>query len=131
MSPKSPVQRGGPGRGRFEQLAQAASDFTSSPTFFLVCLGFIGFFAGVHVAHLDTHWLLLAAGCMTAVNLLLLALLKNSELRAEHALQRKLDAIAAALLEHYEEVAALQGGEPPKGRAFRELRQAIRLEEEI
>ncbi len=47
---------------------------------------------------------------MTAVNLLLLALLKNSGLRAEHALQRKLDAIAAALLEHYEEMAALQGG---------------------
>jgi low affinity Fe/Cu permease len=36
---------------------------------------------------------------MAAMTLLLLALLKNAERRAEAALQQKLDAIAAALLE--------------------------------
>jgi hypothetical protein len=39
---------------------------------------------------------------MAAVTLLLLALVKNSELRAEHAIQSKLDAIAAAPLEQRE-----------------------------
>ena len=39
--------------------------------------------------------------CLTTL-VLLLALLKNSELRAEHAVQRKLDAIAAAILEQRE-----------------------------
>ncbi len=39
---------------------------------------------------------------MSAIVLILLALLKNSERRAEHAVQRRLDAIAAALLEQRE-----------------------------
>jgi low affinity Fe/Cu permease len=36
---------------------------------------------------------------MSAVTLVLVALLKNAELRAERALQTKLDAIATAMLE--------------------------------
>ncbi len=59
---------------------------------------------------------------MAAITLLLLALLKNSELRAEHAVQRKLDAIAAALLEQR------------KGRsmdAHAALEEAIGMHEEI
>lgn len=40
-----------------------------------------------------------AAGLMSAVTLVLVAVLKNSELRAERALQTKLDAIASSLLE--------------------------------
>jgi low affinity Fe/Cu permease len=36
---------------------------------------------------------------MSAVTLMLVALLKNAELRAERALQQKLDAIASSLLE--------------------------------
>ena len=39
------------------------------------------------------------AGVMSAVTLILVALLKNAELRAERAIQRKLDAIARALVE--------------------------------
>ncbi|WP_420492729.1 hypothetical protein [Kitasatospora camelliae] len=57
---------------------------------------------------------------MTAVTLLLLALLKNAERRAEHAIQRKLDAIAAALLEQHPGM---------DGDAQRALREAIRMEE--
>jgi hypothetical protein len=40
-----------------------------------------------------------AAGLMSAVTLMLVALLKNAELRAERALQTKLDAIATSLLD--------------------------------
>lgn len=121
MTFKNPVHRGGTGRGRFEQFAEYASNFTSSPVFFLFCLLLVGFFVAAHVAHLRLELLLLAGESMTAVTLLLLALLKNAEMRAEHAIQRKLDAIAGALLEAHAE-----GG----SRAFEELRNAIRMEEE-
>ncbi|MFI1169070.1 hypothetical protein ACH4UM_37275 [Streptomyces sp. NPDC020801] len=121
MTFKSPVQRGGPQRGRFEQLAEYASNFTSSPLFFLVCLLLVGFFVAAHAAHLDVELLLLAGESMTAVTLLLLALLKNSEMRAEHAIQRKLDALAGALLEMNKD---------ERSPAYEELGKAIRMEEE-
>ncbi|MFC9926181.1 hypothetical protein [Streptomyces sp. NPDC127190] len=121
MTFKNPVHRGGDRRGRFEQFAEYASNFTSSPVFFLFCLLLVGFFAAAHVAHLRLELLLLAGESMTAVTLLLLALLKNAEMRAEHAIQRKLDAIAGALLEMRED---------EHSQAFEDLRNAIRMEEE-
>ncbi|MEU6096830.1 low affinity iron permease family protein [Streptomyces sp. NPDC047079] len=121
MTFQSPAERGGPRRGKFEQLAERASNLTSSPLFFLICLAFVGFFVAAHAAQLSLELLLLAGESMTAVTLLLLALLKNSEMRAEHAIQRKLDAIARALLEM---------NEGKDSRALKELRDSIRMEEE-
>ncbi|MEU0598566.1 low affinity iron permease family protein [Streptomyces sp. NPDC006393] len=121
MTFKSPVHRGGPRRGPFDQFAEYASNFTSSPVFFLVCLLLVGFFVSAHAAHLDLELLLLAGESMTAVTLLLLALLKNAEMRAEHAIQRKLDALARALLEMNKD---------DHSPAFEDLRNSIRMEEE-
>ncbi|WP_112469905.1 hypothetical protein [Streptomyces triticisoli] len=121
MTFKSPVHRGGPRRGRFEQFAEYASNFTSSPVFFLICLVLVGFFVAAHAARLPVELLLLAGESMTAVTLLLLALLKNAEMRAEHAVQRKLDAIARALVEMNKD---------DRSPAFEDLRNAIRMEEE-
>ncbi|GHF71720.1 hypothetical protein GCM10010218_61180 [Streptomyces mashuensis] len=121
MSIQNPAHRGGARRGKFEQFAEYASHFTSSPVFFFVCLLLVAAFISAHAAQLSLEWLLLTGESMTAVTLLLLALLKNSELRAEHAIQRKLDAIAAALLEM---------NEGHEGRAFDNLRDSIRMEEE-
>ncbi|MFG2290382.1 low affinity iron permease family protein [Streptomyces sp. NPDC048595] len=121
MALRHPVSRGGEGRGRFAELAEKASLFTSSPAFFIACLALVAFFVAVHLAHLSLAWQLLAGDVMTAVTLLLLALLKNSELRAEHAIQRKLDALAAALLEEHEK----KGGQ-----AAEDLKKVIRLEDE-
>ncbi|MEU8782500.1 low affinity iron permease family protein [Streptomyces sp. NPDC048637] len=121
MTLRHPVERGGTRRGRFAELAGKSSHFTSSPAFFVVCLALIALFLAVHFAHLSLEWQLLAGDLMTAVTLLLLALLKNSELRAEHAIQRKLDALAAALLESFED----QGGQ-----AAKDLEKVIRMEEE-
>ncbi|MFF8404690.1 hypothetical protein ACF06P_24075 [Streptomyces sp. NPDC015684] len=121
MTFKNPVHRGGARRGRFEQFAEYASNFTSSPAFFAFCLLLAGFFVAAHAAHLRLEVLLLAGESMTAVTLLLLALLKNAEMRAEHAIQRKLDAIAGALLAAHPEV---------RSQAFEDLRHAIRMEEE-
>jgi hypothetical protein len=52
-------------------------------------------------AHATIHVLLLSGGAMTAVTLLLLALLKDAEMRAEHVVRRKLDAIAEVLVDVY------------------------------
>ncbi|MFJ4674929.1 MULTISPECIES: low affinity iron permease family protein [unclassified Kitasatospora] len=117
-----PAERTDGGRGRFERLAESASNLTGSPVFSVFCLLLVAGFFVVHALGLSTEWQILAGDVMTAVTLVLLALLKNAERRAEHALQRKLDAIAAALLEQH----AGSGD-----RAHRDLREAIRLEERL
>ncbi|MFG2988622.1 low affinity iron permease family protein [Streptomyces sp. NPDC048257] len=121
MAFEHPAEKSGQGRlGPFEKLAELASNFTSSASFSLFCALLVAGFIAVHLAHLDTSWQHLVGDAMGAVALLLLALLKNSERRAEHAIQLKLDAIAAALLEQYE-------GEP--GRAHQDLAKAIGIED--
>ena len=102
MAAQHPTERGSPGRGLFDRVAQSASNFTSSPSFFAFCGVVVALWLGTHVAGLSTEWQHLSADAMAAITLLLLALLKNSELRAGHAVQRKLDAIAAAILEQRE-----------------------------
>ncbi|EDX25948.1 hypothetical protein [Streptomyces sp. Mg1] len=112
--------------GRFEKLAELASNFTSSPVFSLLCGLLVLGFVAVHVAGLPTEWQHLAGDAMAAVSLLLLALLKNAERRAEHAVQRKLDAIAAVVLE------LRQGdGAGERSQAQEDLEAAIRLEERL
>jgi len=122
VSARHPTERGGPGRGLFDRVAQSASNFTSSPVFFAFCVVVVALWLGTHVAGLSTEWQHLSGDAMAAITLLLLALLKNSELRAEHAVQRKLDAIAAALLEQRE-------GETRKAHAA--LEEAIGMHEEV
>ncbi|MEU6553519.1 low affinity iron permease family protein [Streptomyces sp. NPDC046915] len=117
-----PAERSRDGRGWFERLAEEASNFTSSIAFYCFCLALVAAFVAVHAAGLPLVWQLLVGDIMTSVNLLLLALLKNSERRAERAVQHKLDSIAAALLEQ---------SEGKTGKAHEDLRNAIRVEEEI
>src|SRR4051812_32914435 len=99
MSVKHPTDRGRPQRSRFDRMAEAASNFASSPVFFAMCLGLVAAWAASFALGLDSELRDLLGYGMAAVALLLLALLKNSELRAEYAVQRKLDAIAEALLQ--------------------------------
>jgi low affinity Fe/Cu permease len=122
VSARHPTERGGPGRGLFDRVAQSASNFTSSPVFFAFCVIVVALWLGTHVAGLSTEWQHLSGDAMAAITLLLLALLKNSELRAEHAVQRKLDAIAAALLEQRE-------GKTREAHAA--LEEAIGMHEEV
>ena len=89
----------GPERGRFEHLAEYGSFLASSPFFFAVCLlvilaWMIGLIAGA-----SDRFEVAAAGLISALTLVLVALLKNAELRSERAIQRKLDAIASSLLQ--------------------------------
>ncbi|MGW7518333.1 hypothetical protein ACWGJ2_22385 [Streptomyces sp. NPDC054796] len=122
MTMQHPAARGGYRRGRFDNFSETASNVTASPFFYVVCLLLIAGFVVIHFAGAAAHWLIFVGDMMTAVNLLLLALLKNSERRAEHALQHKLDAIAAALLEQHE----------GRGReAHEDLKKAIRIERQL
>ncbi|MEU9387819.1 low affinity iron permease family protein [Streptomyces sp. NPDC048279] len=119
MAVRHPAERG---RGRFEHFAESASNMTSSPAFYVFCMLLVAFFVAAHAAHLALSQQMLAGDLMTCVTLLLLALLKNSERRAERAVQRKLDAIIAALLEQSD-------GEARGVR--QDLRKAIRMEEDL
>ncbi|MEA2372806.1 MAG: hypothetical protein QOH12_3200 [Solirubrobacteraceae bacterium] len=100
MSLKHPVERGPHGgRGRFDRVAEAASNFSSSPVFFGSCvLLVLAWLVGYAVGAGDVYEQAITSA-LTAVTLLLVALLKNAELRAEHAMQSKLDALATAMLE--------------------------------
>ncbi|WP_343070798.1 hypothetical protein [Streptomyces bathyalis] len=122
MTLQHPAERGGDQRGRFERMAETASNVTGSPVFYGFCLLLIVTFVVVHVTPVPVSWMIFVGDMMAAVSLLLLALLKNTERRAEHALQRKLDAIARVLLEEHD------GG---SHKARESLREAIRMDENV
>ncbi|MFC8271247.1 low affinity iron permease family protein [Streptomyces sp. NPDC057271] len=119
---KHPSDRGGSRSKPFERLAENASRFTSSASFFGICLILVAAAVALHVIGLPITWLLFVGEAMSAVTLLLVALLKNSELRAERAVARKLDAIAAVLLEGQE------GGDTRE--AHQKLRSVLGKEED-
>jgi low affinity Fe/Cu permease len=77
----------------------------------------VGLFAGA-----SNRFETAAAGLISAVTLVLVALLKNAELRAERAIQRKLDAIASSLLQDK------RGG---RGESEQHLEDAIGVHEQI
>lgn len=119
-----PTERGGSERagGVFERFSEVASNFTSSPLFYGFCLALVSAFIAVSAGGLGVEWELAFDGGMSAVTLLLLALLKNSESQTEHAVQTKLDAIGRVLLEQ---------SEADRRRALDELAEAIQRDEQV
>ncbi|MGW6414139.1 hypothetical protein [Streptomyces sp. NPDC055055] len=120
MTTDHPAKRGGAGQAWFAAFSDRASNITSSPLFYALCVLLVLGTIALHFTHPPLSWLIFAGDLMASVNLLLLALLKNAELRDTHAVQRKLDAIAAALLEQREGTSQ---------EAADELRRAIRMDE--
>ncbi|MFH8573981.1 low affinity iron permease family protein [Streptomyces sp. NPDC017993] len=120
MTTQHPADRSGTGRGWFAVFSERASNVTSSPLFYVLCVFLSVGTVAVRLAHLQVSWLIFAGGVMTAVSLLLLILLKNIERRDARAVQCKLDAIAAAMLEQHEGASHT---------AADELRRVIRVEE--
>jgi hypothetical protein len=94
-----PADRTDSTRSPFDRFSERASFLASSPVFFLLCVLLIAAWVLGLVLGASDRFEAAAAGGMSALTLVLVAVLKNSELRAERALQTKLDAIAAALLE--------------------------------
>jgi hypothetical protein len=94
-----PADRREHNRGPFDRLAERASFLASSPLFFVVCAALVLLWTAGLALGASDRLVAAAAGLMSAVTLILVALLKNAELRAERAVQTKLDAIASSLLE--------------------------------
>lgn len=86
-------------RGPFDRFSERASFLASSPVFFVGCLALIIAWVVGLILGASDRFEAATAGGMSAVTLVLVAVLKNSELRAERAVQTKLDAIAGAMLD--------------------------------
>jgi Predicted small integral membrane protein len=119
---RHPTERG-EGRGRFDATAEIASNLASSGLFFSICLLIVIVWIAGLIVGLPSATESDLTGAMSAMTLLLVAVLKNSERRAERAMQLKLDAIASALLE--------DRGHGPAGETKTELEEAVRLHEEL
>lgn len=120
---RHPVDRGERNRRTpFDGFAQLASHFASSPLFFLVCLGLVAAWALGFAVGAGATYEQVMGTVLTAVALLLIALLKNSELRSEAAMQEKLDALAIAMLEAIREETR---------EADKVLERAIKIEDEV
>src|ERR1019366_1719301 len=110
-------------RGRFERLAEYGSFLASSPFFLAVCLLVIlGWLIGLMVGAIALFGMA-AGGRVSALTLVLVALLNTAELRSERAIQRKLDAIASSLLQD-------KRGDDD-GDSERDLEDAIGVHEDI
>ncbi len=82
-----PADRTESQRGPFDRFPERASFLASSPLFFVFCAVLVGAWALAFALGASDRLVTAAAGLMSAVTLLLVALLKNAELRAERALQ--------------------------------------------
>ncbi|HEX2103641.1 MAG TPA: low affinity iron permease family protein [Solirubrobacteraceae bacterium] len=119
------------GRTGFDRFAEAVSDIASGATFFAISAALVALWLPTIVlfASVDT-WQLVINTATSILAFLLVALLQNSERRTDRAASRKLDSLAAAVAELLEAQLG-HGDRDTQARRVRELREAIRLEEEI
>ena len=84
--------------GAFDRFATIASRFVSRAYFFVACVLLVLIWAPSYflIGNVDT-WQLLINTATTIVTFLMVALLQNSQTRADQAVQHKLNAIADAL----------------------------------
>ncbi|MER7609611.1 low affinity iron permease family protein [Nocardioides sp. NPDC127503] len=113
--------------GVFDRFATHASNFVSRAWFFVMCVLLVVIWAPSFLVlpDIDT-WQLIINTATTIVTFLLVALLQNTQKRADDAVQHKLNAIAEGLSAMMERMAR----DHPDLRDDRdELRQAVGLEE--
>ncbi|MBX3092622.1 MAG: low affinity iron permease family protein [Cryobacterium sp.] len=108
--------------GAFDTFAEVASRVASRAWFFCFCVILVVVWAPsiIFLKDIDT-WQLIINTLTTIVTFLLVALLQNSQTRADQAVQHKLNAIAAML--------AVLAEEKGLNDAATELRDAVGLEE--
>lgn len=84
--------------GTFDRFAASAATFVGRAPFFAACVLLVVLWApSIFLIHDIDLWQLIINTATTIVTFLLVALLQNSEGRADKATQHKLNAIAAAL----------------------------------
>jgi uncharacterized membrane protein len=111
----------------FDRFASTVNEFVSRPWFFVFCVLLVVLWAPSFVVlpSIDT-WQLIINTATTIVTFLLVALLQNTQKRADDAAQKKLNAIADGLSDLMDKLAA----DHPELRADRaELRKAVGLED--
>lgn len=125
-----------PGVHWFDRFACAASQAVSRAWFFAACVLLIVVWAPSYllIGDLDT-WQLIINTATTIVTFLLVALLQNSQERADQATQHKLNAVAVGLMEvlYQQRLGCAARGEVSLAEQIllveRELRAAVGLEE--
>ncbi len=107
--------------GFFDKFAEAASRLASRAWFFCFCVLLVVVWAPsiIFIKNIDT-WQLIINTLTTIVTFLMVALLQNSQTRADQAVQHKLNAIAEAL--------SVLMSEDQDEQDAKELRQAVGLE---
>ncbi|MDI1465191.1 low affinity iron permease family protein [Catellatospora sp. KI3] len=110
----------------FDRFAEAASAFASKAWFFALCVLLILVWAPsiLLIGEVDT-WQLIINTATTIVTFLMVALLQNSQTRANEAVQHKLNAIADGLADLME---AHSEGKTRLAQDMVELRDAVGLE---
>lgn len=113
----------------FDRFASTAARFVSRAWFFAMCLLLVLIWVPSYALfrNIDT-WQLVINTATTIVTFLLVALLQNTQSRANEALQHKLNAIADGLADLMTQVAHYQDAAPLHD-DVKELRAAVGLEE--
>jgi low affinity Fe/Cu permease len=108
----------------FDRFATASGSLVSRAWFFLACVVLVLIWAPTFVfMPLDT-WQLIINTATTIITFLLVALLQNTQKRADDSVQQKLNAIAEALSDLMRRVAGDEAAEDAK-----QLRAAVGLEQ--
>jgi low affinity Fe/Cu permease len=116
-------------RGSFDRFAERCAEFVSKAPFFAFCVALVVVWAPSYywVGDFDTYQLIINTPT-TIITFLLVALLQNTQRRAEQAMHKKLDALAdgmADLMQHF----ATEDNDLRK--EIEDLKAAVGLEEEV
>jgi uncharacterized membrane protein len=112
--------------GVFDRFASAIAEFASRAWFFACCLLLVIVWVPTVAFFTVDTWQLIINTATTIVTFLLVALLQNTQTRADAAVQQKLNAIADGL-SHLMQHAADE--DPALNRELQDLRAAVGLED--
>ncbi len=112
---------------RFDRVATAVANTVARAWFFLACTSMVLIWAPsfFFIRNVDT-WQLIINTLTTIITFLLVALLQNTQYRADQAVQKKLNALVEAMADVME---ALSAQDPTMCSDVEELRKASGLEE--
>lgn len=118
-----------PGVSFFDRFASAAGRFVSRAWFFFLCVLLVLVWAPSYVIIGDVNtWQLIINTATTIITFLLVALLQNTQTRADNAVQHKLNAIADGLADLME-ATSNHREDAELRRDVKELRTAVGLED--
>ncbi|MDP8951350.1 MAG: low affinity iron permease family protein [Actinomycetota bacterium] len=116
-------------RGAFDRFAERSAEFVSKAPFFAFCLALVVVWAPSYflVDDFDTYQLLINTPT-TIITFLLVALLQNTQRRAERAIHKKLDALPDGMADRMRHFAQ---DDNELHKEIEDLKAAVGLEEEV